>query len=97
MRIPGGVPNAIEALRAGTVDVCAANPVTLQEIEGGLPGSKVVHGAWTTGRYATFLPKGRSAAARDRLAEIIDEAKRTGVVQGAIDRAGFKAVHVAPD
>jgi len=97
VRIPGGVANAVEALRAGTVDVWAANPVTLQELEDGLPGSKVVPGAWTTGRYAAFLPKGRSAAARDRLAEIIDEAKRTGVVQGAIDRAGFKAVHVSPD
>ena len=97
VRIPGGVPNAIEALRAGTVDVWAANPVTLQEIEDGLPGSKVVPGAWTTGRYAAFLPRRRSVAARDRLVEIIDEARRTGVVQGAIDRAGFKAVHVAPD
>ena len=36
VRVPGGVPNAVEALRTGTVDVWAANPVTLQEIESAL-------------------------------------------------------------
>jgi polar amino acid transport system substrate-binding protein len=97
VRVPGGVPNAVEALRTGTVDVWAANPVTLQEIGDALPGSKVVPGAWTTGRYATALPKGRSAAARNKLAEIVQEAKRTGVVQRAIERAGFKGVRVAPE
>ena len=97
VRVPGGVQNAVQALDAGTVDVWAANPVTLQEIEAALPGSKVVPGAWTTGRYAASLPKGRSAGAHSVLTQIVVEAKRTGVVQGAIDRAGFKAVYVAPD
>jgi hypothetical protein len=97
VRVPGGVANAVEVLRNGTVDVWAANPVTLQEIEDTLPGAKVVPGAWTTGRYAASLPKGRSAAAQTRLAEIVNDAKRTGVVQRAIERAGFKGVRVAPD
>ncbi len=97
VRVPGGVPNAVEALRTGAVDVWAANPVTLQEIEDALPGSRIVAGAWTTGRYAASLPKGSSIAAQDRLAEIINEAKRSGIVQGAIERAGFKGVRVAPD
>ena len=95
VRVPGGVANAVEALRTSTVDVWAANPVTLQEIEHVLPGSQVVPGAWTTGRYAASLPKGRSAAAQGKLAEIVDEAKRSGVVQRSIDRAGFKGVRVA--
>jgi polar amino acid transport system substrate-binding protein len=97
VRVPGGVPNAVEALRTGAVDVWAANPVTLQEIEDALPGSNVVPGAWTTARYAASLPKGRSAAARDRLAEIVNEAKRIGIVKGSIERAGFKGVRVAPE
>jgi polar amino acid transport system substrate-binding protein len=95
VRVPGGVPNAIESLRTGAADVWAANPVTLQEIEDALPGTKVVPGAWTTGRYAVSLPKGRSAAAQGKLAEIVNEAKRTGVVHKAIERAGFKGVRVA--
>jgi polar amino acid transport system substrate-binding protein len=97
VRVPGGVPNAVEAMRNGMVDVWAANPITLQEIEDALPGSRVVPGAWTTGRYAASLPTERSVAAHSMLADIINEAKRSGVVQQAIDRAGFKGVHVAPD
>jgi len=97
VRVPGGVPNAVQALRIGTVDVWATNPVTLQEIEDALPGSKIVPGAWTTGRYAASLPKGRSAVAQNKLAEIVGEAKRTGIVQKAIERAGFKGVRVAPE
>lgn len=96
VRVPGGVPNAVGALRSGAADVWAANPVTLREIEDALPGTRIVPGAWTTGRYAASPPKGRSAAARDRLAIIIDEAKRSAVVQRAIDREGFKGVRVAP-
>jgi polar amino acid transport system substrate-binding protein len=96
VRVPGGVTNAVEALRVGTVDVWAANPVTLNEIEDALPGSRIVPGAWTTGRYAASLPKGRSAAAHVELADIVNEAKRTGVVQRSIERAGFKGVRVAP-
>jgi polar amino acid transport system substrate-binding protein len=97
VRVDGGVPNATEALRSGAVDVWAANPVTLQAIEAGLPGSKVVPGAYTTGRYAVSLPKGRSVEAQNELADIVNEAKRTGIVLRAIENAGFKGVRVAPD
>jgi polar amino acid transport system substrate-binding protein len=96
VRVPGGVPNAVAALRDGSVDVWAANPVTLRAIADALPGATVVPGAWTVGRYAAMLPKGRSAAAQARLAQIVDEAKRSGAVQAAIDRAGFEGVRVAP-
>lgn len=97
VRVPGGVGNAIETLRSGKADVWASNPGTIQTIADGLPGARVVPGAYSTARYAVGLPKGRSAAARGRLTEIISEAKRTGIVQKAIERAGFKGVRVAPD
>jgi polar amino acid transport system substrate-binding protein len=96
VRVHGGVSNAVESLRTGAVDVWAANPVTLQEIEDALPGSRVIPGAWTTGRYAASLPQGRSDAARSKLAELVNEAKRAGIVRGSIERAGFKGVSVAP-
>ena len=55
-------------------------------------------GAFNTVRVAFALPKGRSAAAQARLAELLVEAKRTGVVQKAIEQAGLKSgVRVAPD
>ena len=97
VRVPGGVTHAVEALRAGTVDVWAANPVTLGEIEETLPGSTVIPGAWTTARYAASLPKGRSVAARDKLAQIVSEAIRTGVVRASIEREGFKGVRVVAE
>jgi hypothetical protein len=65
-------------------------------IEDLLAGAKVAPGSWTTGRYAVSLPKGRSAAAQTWLAEIVNDAKRTGVVQRAIERARFKGVRVGP-
>ena len=93
----GGAANAVEALRTGAVDVWAANPVTLQEIEDALPGANVVPGAWTTGRFAASLPEGKSAAAHGKLTEIVNAAKRSGIVQRSIERARFKGVRVAPE
>jgi hypothetical protein len=43
---------------------------------GAYPGAKVVPGVFNTVRAAVALPKGRSAATRARLVEIITEAKR---------------------
>jgi hypothetical protein len=41
------------------------------------------------------MPKARSAAAQARLAAILREAKTTGLLQTAIERAGLKGVRVA--
>jgi polar amino acid transport system substrate-binding protein len=47
---------------------------------------------------AVALPKGRSAAALAKLVEILAEAKRTGLVQKAIEQAGLRSgVRVASD
>ena len=94
--VTGGVHNAIEALRTGKADVWAANPVTLRAIGDGLPGSTIIPGAYATGRYAVIIPKGRSLEAQRVLAEIVQEAKLTGIVQQGIDKAGFEGVRVAP-
>lgn len=92
-----GVNNAIETLRGGKAEVWTANPITLQAIADGLPGAKIVSGAWSTAPYAVALPKGRSAAAQAKLAEIVNEAKGTGVVAKAIEQTGFKGVRLAPN
>lgn len=90
--------DAIELLRAGKSDVFGADSGLIASIAAGYPGATIVPGAFNTVRAALALPKGRSAAAQARLAEIVSEAKRTGVVQKAIDQAGLKSgVRVAPD
>lgn len=95
MRV-GGL-DAIQALRSGKVDLWASNATVAEAIVAGLPGAKKVPGAFNKERTSVLVPKGRSSAARGRLAEIVTEAKKSGVVQEAIDRAGLRGVQVAPN
>jgi polar amino acid transport system substrate-binding protein len=92
---PGG--GGVEALRSGKADVWAANATNVQGVADALPGAKVVPGAFTTERCTVALPKGRSSAAQAKLAEIVNEAKKTGVVRKAIEQPGMRGVRVAPN
>jgi polar amino acid transport system substrate-binding protein len=90
--------DAVDMLRNGTADVFGADSGLIAAISGGYPEGRIVPGAFNTVRVAFALPKGRSAAAQARLAELLAEAKRTGVVQKAIEHAGLKTgVRVAPE
>jgi polar amino acid transport system substrate-binding protein len=90
--------DAIDMLRNRTADVFGADSGLIAAISGGYPEGKIVPGAFNTVRVAFALPKGRSATAQARLAELLAEAKRTGVVQKAIEQAGLKSgVRVAQD
>lgn len=90
--------DAIDMLRSGTADVFGADSGLIAAIAGGYLEGKIVPGAFNVVRVAFALPKGRSAAAQARVAELLAEAKRTGVVQKAIEEAGLKSgVRVAPD
>jgi len=93
VRLGGG---SVEALRSGKTDVWAANATNVQRVADALPGAKVVPGAFTTERHSVALPKGRSSAAQAKLAEIVNEAKKTGVVRKAIEQPGVRGVRVAP-
>jgi hypothetical protein len=90
--------DAIEMLHDGEADVFGADSGLIDSIASGYPGAKIVPGAFNTVRVAVAIPKGRSTAARTRLAEILTQAKRSGIVQKAIEQAGLKSgVRVAPD
>src|SRR5690348_1632618 len=90
--------DAIEMLRGGTADVFGADSGLIAAISGGYPEGRLVPGAFNTVRVALALPKGRSAAAQSRLAELLAEAKRIGVLQKAIEQAGLQSgVRVAQD
>jgi polar amino acid transport system substrate-binding protein len=97
IRTPGGTSDAIETLRSGKVNLLATNATSAQVIVDGLPGAKVVPGAFNNDRSTVMLPKGRSIEAQSKLAEIVNEAKKTGVVQKAIEQAGLKGIRVAPN
>lgn len=96
VRLSGGATDAVATLRSGKANVWATNATQAEAIAAGLPGARIVPGAFNKERSSILLPKGRSSAAQARVAEIVDEAKRTGVVQRAIEQANLRGVRVAP-
>ena len=86
--------SSIEALRTGQVDVWAGSASAIEQAAEGLPGAKIVPGAFTSDRTMVILPKGRSSAAQAKVVEIVNEAKKTGVVRKAIEQTGVKGVRV---
>jgi polar amino acid transport system substrate-binding protein len=88
---PNFPADAIEMLRSGKADVFGADSGLIDSIARGYPGAKTVPGAFHTVRVAIALPKGRLPAAQAKLAEIVGEAKRTGIVQKAIEQSAFAA------
>ncbi len=89
--------DAAEMLRAGKADVFGADSGVGYPAVEALPGSRLVPGVFGTVRVAAALPKGLPTDVRAKLDELIAEAKRTGVVQQAIDTKGLKGVSVAPN
>jgi polar amino acid transport system substrate-binding protein len=87
---------SVEALSTRQVDVWAASASNIQEVAKQVSGAKIVPGAFTNDRTMVILPKGRSSAAQAKVVEIINEAKKTGIVQKAIDQTGVKGVRAAP-
>jgi polar amino acid transport system substrate-binding protein len=97
IRIPSGREPAIAALRSGHAHVFGSNAENVHEVASGLPGSRIVPGRFTSVPMAVAMPKGRSADAQARLAAIVVEAKASGLVRTAIERAQLKGVRVAPE
>jgi polar amino acid transport system substrate-binding protein len=95
VRLPGA-GKSIEALRGGQVDVWAASASNVEQVRDRVPGARIVPGAFTSDRTMVILPKGRSSAARAKVVEIVDQAKKTGVVRKALEQTGVKGVRAAP-
>ena len=97
VRLPGQVSDGVDALRNGDIDVYGSNGEFVYAILGGLPGTRLVPGAFTTVHMAILLPKGRSPEARDTLFEIVRQAIKSGLVRKAIDRDQLKGVRPVSD
>ena len=95
VRVDGDVNVASEMLRAGQADVYASSINSGGALAKRMPGAKVV-GPFQTVVFAVAVQKGRSPAAHEQLARWIGEAKASGLVQSALDRAGAKGVRVVP-
>jgi polar amino acid transport system substrate-binding protein len=89
-------PNAaFELLVAGKVNVVAGVKQALITNAKQLPGSRVLDGRFMAIQQALGIPKGREAGAK-YLREFIEEAKASGLVARAIEKAGVRGVSVAP-
>lgn len=80
---------AIEMLAARQVDAYATNKAILFEMSDESPGSRVLDGRWGVELFAMAIPKGREQVLGD-VRRFADEAKSSGLVKRAADRAGLR-------
>src|SRR5262245_47794900 len=95
VRNPGGnLDVAVAKLKAGEIEAYAANRQRLSELVARVPGLKLLSDNFYGVEQAIIVSKGHPGrAALDRL---IDEARTSGLIAGAIARAGLVGVDVAP-
>jgi polar amino acid transport system substrate-binding protein len=84
----------VQLLSSGKVHALAGNRVTLTEIAAKIPGSRVLEGQFAPVLHVLGVAKGRPAGAA-YAKEFIEQAKASGLVRQAIDRAQLKGVKVA--
>ena len=84
----------VDVLRSGRADAIFSIKPSLFEISNQLPGSKVLDGQPGIDPHAMALPKGRDPALA-YARRFIEEAKSSGLVKAAIERAGMRGAAVA--
>ena len=84
-----------ELLRAGQADAFASIRAVLLAYSLKLPGSRVLEEHYGANLVGMVVPKGQTARLA-YISEFIEQAKASGFVQQAIDRAGLPGHKVAP-
>jgi len=84
-----------DLLRTGHADVQTGVRPALLEYSTQLPGSRVMTDRYGFNRVAMVVRKDQ-AGRLAYISEFIEEAKASGAVQGAIERAGSRGIQVAP-
>lgn len=85
----------LDLLRTGQADAMASARPTLLEYSTQLPGTRVLEDRYGANINRMVVPKGK-AGWLAYVSEFVEEAKASGLVQKAIDRAGPRGVQVAP-
>lgn len=86
---------AFELLRSDRVHAWASAGPALIDYSAELPGSRVVDGSFGANYPALVVPKGRQERL-SYLSDFVEQAKASGVMQNALDRAGHPGFSVAP-
>ena len=86
---------AFELLRTEKANAFASLREILLRYSTQLPGSRVLDERYGFNTLGIAVPKGR-AGRLAYLSEFVEEAKASGLVQRALDHAGWRGVRVAP-
>jgi polar amino acid transport system substrate-binding protein len=84
-----------DLLRDGNAHALAAPRPALLPLSARLPGSRVLEDRFHAAFGAMAVPKGQTGRLA-YIAEFVEQAKASGLVQQAIERAGVRGVQVAP-
>jgi polar amino acid transport system substrate-binding protein len=91
-----GTADLAGLLSSEKADVIAATKAFLYGQLKSHPGARLLDGRISVEPIAMAVPKGRAPAAALALDEFVEDAKRTGFVASAIERAGLRGVATAP-
>ena len=89
------VDRMTEMARTGKGDAFALSHDSFAGLLPKLPGARVLPGHFQQTGIAVAVPKGRAAALKIA-SGLIEDAKKSGLVRRALDRAGFNDAAVAP-
>ena len=89
------IDDAVAMLRAGQADAFALGRDSLPPFVAEFPGSHIVDGGFQQTGIAIAVPKGHPEALA-YVTKFIEEAKASGSVRRAMDRAGMGNLAVAP-
>ena len=84
-----------EMARTGQGDAFALSHDSFAGLLPKLPGARILPGNFQQTGIAVAVPKGRPAALK-LASELLQDAKKSGLVRRALDAAGFKDAQVAP-
>ena len=90
IRVPS-IAAAEKMLASGQVDVFATNKGNLFELSDRLPGSRVLDGRYGVEQVSIAIPKGRELGMAF-LRQFVEDAKSTGLVTAAAQRAGMRGL-----
>jgi polar amino acid transport system substrate-binding protein len=87
--------DAFELMRSGHADAWASPRPPLLEYATHLPGARVLDDHYGANLQSMAVPKSQ-AGRLDYISEFLEDAKASGLVQRAIERAGERGIEVAP-
>ncbi|GAC1419103.1 MAG: ABC transporter substrate-binding protein [Burkholderiaceae bacterium] len=94
IRVPTAT-ESLEMLKTGRADAVPGNKTYLFSGSEKVPGSRILEGRFDVSGFGIGVPKGRDRGAA-YVRKFVEEAKSSGFVKAAIERAGVRGLAAAP-